>query len=65
MNAATLLPKLYAAKYYRAAINPAKEFERYCRVSTVEDELTNIINKDVDFTAIPWDSLLHFFYRRK
>ena len=53
MDASALVPKLMAAKYYRMAINPAKEYERYCRVAALEDDLKDIIDKGVDITAIP------------
>lgn len=53
MIAASLLPKYYAAKYYRMAINPSKQYERYCRVSAVEDDLKKILDKGVNYAAIP------------
>ncbi len=53
MDASCLVPKLYAAKYYRMAINPAKEYGRYCRVAAVEEDIKRIIDEKVDFTAIP------------
>ena len=54
MNAPDLISTLYAAKYYRMAINPSKEYEKYCRVSAVEEDLTEAINREYDFTVIPW-----------
>ena len=53
MNTAALVPKYYAAKYYRMAINPAKEYERYSRVAAVEDDLKNILDNGVNMNAIP------------
>ena len=53
MISAALVPKLYAARYYRMAINPAKEYDRYCRVAAVEDDIKSILDNGVDFTAIP------------
>ena len=53
MITAALVPKYYAARYYRMAINPAKAFERYCRVAAVEEDIKNILDNGVDFTAIP------------
>lgn len=53
MDASCLVPKLYAAKYYKMAINPAKDYERYCRVAAVEDDIKNILDNGVDITAIP------------
>ena len=53
MNAPILVPKLYAARYYRIAINPEKEPERYSRVAAIETKLKNEIERDVDFTSIP------------
>lgn len=53
MNAPILVPKLYAAKYYRIAINPEKEPERYSRIAAIETKLMNEIERDVDFTSIP------------
>ena len=61
MDATHLVPKLMAAKYYRMAINPAKEYERYCRVAAIESDLKNIIDAGVDMNAIPWDSYYTFF----
>ena len=54
MIAAPLVPKLYAARYYRMAINPAKEYDRYCRVAAVEDDIKRILDNGVDMNAIPW-----------
>lgn len=53
MIAAALVPKYYAAMYRRMAINPAKEYERYCRVAAVEDDLKNILDNGVNMNAIP------------
>lgn len=53
MKAASLLPKLMAARYYRMSINPAKEYERYCRVAAVENDLKKILDNGVDINAIP------------
>ena len=60
MNASHLVPKLYAAKYYRMALNPAKDFERYTRVAAIEEDIKRILDNGVDINAIPWDSLLIF-----
>lgn len=53
MKAPLLVPKLYAAKYYRMAINPDKEPERHSRIAAIETKLINEIERDVDFTSIP------------
>lgn len=53
MSAASLIPTYCTAKYFRMALNPVKDYERYCRVSAVEEELSNIIDKEIDFSAIP------------
>ena len=51
MNTPHLIPKLYAAKYYK--MDPEKSPERYNRMVAIETKLTEEINKDVDFTSIP------------
>ena len=53
MKAAALVPKYYAAKYYRMALNPAKEYERYCRAAAVEDDIKRILDNEVNMNAIP------------
>ena len=53
MISSALVPKYYAARYYRMAINPAKEYDRYCRVAAVEDDIKRILDNGVDYAAIP------------
>ena len=53
MIPAALVPTYYAAMYRRRAMNPAKDYERYCRVATVENDIKRILDKGVDITAIP------------
>ena len=54
MITAALVSSYYAAKYKRMAINPAKDYERYCRVAAVEDDIKRILDNGVDMEAIPW-----------
>ena len=53
MNAPHLVPKLYAAKYYRMALHPDRSPERYNRIVAIESKLLTEIERDVDFTSIP------------
>lgn len=53
MNNPHLIPKLYAAKYYRMALNPDKSPERYNRMVAIETKLLAEIDRNVDFTSIP------------
>lgn len=53
MNTPHLIPKLYAAKYYKMALDPEKSPERYNRMAAIESKLTEEINKGIDFTSIP------------
>ena len=53
MISAALVPTYYAAMYRRMAINPCKDYEKYCRVAAVEEDIKNILDNGVDITAIP------------
>ena len=53
MITAALEPTYYAAKYRRMALNHAKDYERYCRVAAVEDDIKRILDNGVDMNAIP------------